>query len=87
MRDLVRASLAAVRSLRQARQPLSGFLLRHGFHYNRPAWTLMHRCWLAGLRFEQPAHNIVLEDCIATIEAAAARRDRLIAQPDAASPD
>ena len=31
MRDLVRARLAAVRSLRQARQQLSGFLLRHGF--------------------------------------------------------
>lgn len=40
----------------------------------------MHRRWLAGLRFEQPAHHIVLEDCIATIEAATARRDRLTAQ-------
>jgi hypothetical protein len=29
--------------LGQARQQLSGFLLRHGHHYNRPAWTLMHR--------------------------------------------
>ena len=67
MRDLSRARLAAVRSLRQARQQLSGFLLRHGFHYNRPAWTQMHRRWLAGLRFEQPAHHIVLEDCMATI--------------------
>ena len=49
IRDLVRARLAAVRTLRQARQQLSGFLLRHGHHYNRPAWTLMHRRWLAGL--------------------------------------
>jgi len=80
VRDLVRARLAAVRSLRQARQQLSGFLLRHGRHYSRPAWTLIHRRWLAGLRFEQPAHHIVLEDCIATIEAATARRDRLTAQ-------
>ena len=80
VRDLVRARLAAVRSLRQARQQLSGFLLRHGCHYGRPAWTKMHRRWLAGLRFEQPAHHIVLEDCIATIEAATARRDRLTAQ-------
>lgn len=39
MRDLVRARLAAVRSLRHARQQLSGFLLRHGHHYHRPAWT------------------------------------------------
>lgn len=43
----------------------------------------MHRRWLAGLRFEQPAHYIVLEDCIATIEAATARRDRLTAQIEA----
>src|SRR5580692_10689512 len=50
IRDLVRARLAAVRSLRQARQQLSGFLLRHGRHYNRPAWTLMHRRWMAGPR-------------------------------------
>jgi transposase len=27
--------------LRQARQKLSSFLLRHGHHYNRPAWTLI----------------------------------------------
>jgi len=83
VRDLVRARLAAVRSLRQARQQLSGFLLRHGRHYNRPAWTLMHRRWLAGLRFDQATHHIVLEDCIATVEAATARRDRLTAQIEA----
>src|ERR1700704_4486876 len=77
IRDLVRARLAAVRSLRQARQQLSGFLLRHGHHYHRPAWTQMHRRWLAGLRFEQPVHHIVLEDCIAAVEAATARRNRL----------
>ena len=32
IRDVVRARQAAVRSLRQARQQLSGFLLRHGRH-------------------------------------------------------
>lgn len=87
MRDLVRARQAAVRALRQARQQLSGFLLRQGHHYNRPAWTQMHRRWLAGLRFEQPAHHLVLEDCIATIEAATARRDRLEASIEAALAD
>src|SRR5204862_8158889 len=86
MRDLVRARLAAVRALRQARQQLSGFLLRHGHHYNRPAWTLMHRRWLAGLRFEHAAHHIVREACIAAIEAATARRDRLAAPIAAARP-
>jgi transposase len=62
IRDLVRARLAAVRTLRQARQQLSGFLLRHGRHYHRPAWTLLHRRWLAGLKFEQAVHHVVLED-------------------------
>ena len=51
-----------MRTLRQARQQLSGFLLRHGRHYRRPAWTQMHRRWLAGLKFEQAVHHIVLED-------------------------
>jgi transposase len=87
IRDLVRARLVAVRSVRQARQQLSGFLLRHGHHYNRPAWTLMHRRWLAGLSFEHAAHYIVLEDCIAAVEAATARRDRLEAHIEAALSD
>jgi transposase len=87
MRDLVRARLAAVRSLRQARQQLSGFLLRHGHHYNRPAWTLLHRRWLAGLRFEQPVHHLVLEDYIAVVEAATERRDRLEARIEVALPE
>ena len=87
IRDLVRARQAAVRTLRQARQQLSGFLLRHGYHYHRPAWTLLHRRWLASLKFEQPVHHIVLEDCIAAIEAATARRDRLEAHIEAALPE
>ena len=87
IRDLVRARQAAVRTLRQARQQLSGFLLRHGYHYHRPARTLLHRRWLASLKFEQPVHHIVLEDCIATIEVAAAQRDRLEAHIEAALPE
>src|SRR5882724_9085423 len=43
MRDLVRARLDAVHSLRRVRQQLSGFLLRQGRHYGRPAWTKLHR--------------------------------------------
>jgi transposase len=87
IRDLVHARLAAVRVVRQARQQLSGFLLRHGHHYNWPAWTLMHRRWLARLKFKQSAHYIVLEDCIAAVEAATARRDRLEAHIEAALSD
>ena len=87
MRDLVRSRLDAVHALRRARQQLSGFLLRQGCHYGRPAWTKLHRRWLAGLNFAQPVHHLVLEDYIATVEAAAARRDRLTAQIEAMLPD
>ena len=83
IRDLVRARLDAVHALRRARQQLSGFLLRQGRHYGRPAWTKLHRRWLAGLKFEQAVHHIVLEDYIAAVEAAQARRDRLTAQIEA----
>ena len=47
----------------------------------------MHRRWLAGLKFELAAHHLVLEDCIAAVEAAAARRDRLEAHIEAMLPD
>src|ERR1700746_1664781 len=87
MRDLVRARLDAVHSLRRARQQLSGFLLRHGCHYGRPAWTKLHRRWLAGLKFEQAIHHLVLEDYVQAVEAAEARRDRLTAQIEAMLPD
>src|SRR5216683_3144872 len=70
-----------------ARQQLSGFLLRQGCHYGRPAWTKLLRRWLAGLKFEQPVHHLVLEDYIQTVEAAEARRDRLTAQIAALLPD
>src|SRR6202011_6267918 len=76
-----------VHSLRRARQQRSGFLLRQGCHYGRPAWTKLHRRWLAGLIFEQAIHHIVLEDYIAAVEAAEARRDRLTAQIGTMLPD
>ena len=76
-----------MRTLRQARQQLSGFLLRHRCHYHRPAWTQLHRRWLASLKFDQAVHHIVLEDCIAAVEAAMARRDRLEAHIEAVLPE
>ena len=63
-----------------AREQPSGFLLRHSCHYGRPAWIKLHRSWLAGLRFEQAVHHLVLEDYVQAVEAAAVHRDRLTAQ-------
>src|SRR5436309_15020954 len=52
-----------------------------------PAWTKLHRRWLAGLKFEHAVHHIVLEDYIQAVEAAEARRNRLTAQIEAMLPD
>jgi transposase len=87
IRDLVRGRTAASRALRQARQQLSSFLLRHGLHYQRTSWTQAHRRWLAGLKFEQAVHYTVLEDCIAAVEVSTARRDRLEQHIEATLPD
>ncbi len=78
MRDLVRARLVAVHAVRRGRQQLSGFLLRHGRAYDgKKAWTRSYRLWLAGLRFEHPAQQIVLQDYIAVVSDAERRRDAL----------
>jgi hypothetical protein len=61
--------------------------LRQRCHYGRPAWTKLHRRWLAGLKFDQAVHHIVLEDYIAAVEVAQIRRDRLTAQIEAMLPD
>ena len=84
IRDLVRARDAAGRSLRRARQQLSGFLLRHDRSYGGgKRWSGPHRRWLAGLKFEHPAQQIVLEDYIDAVEAGERRRAGLTAEIEA----
>ncbi|MBU8541795.1 transposase [Roseomonas tokyonensis] len=73
MRDLVRARAAAVASGKAARQQLLGFLLRHGRRFEGRPWSRTHRAWLAGQRFDHPAGQIVLQDHIDTVDAAAER--------------
>ncbi len=81
MRDLVRTRQAAQTGLARSRQQLQGFLLRHGRIYQgRNPWTRPHRLWLAGLRFEHSAQQIVLQDMMATIEAQELRRRTLETQ-------
>jgi len=58
-----------------------------GCHYGRPAWTKLHRRWLAGLKFDQAVHHIVLEDYIAAVEVTQIRRDRLTAQIETMLPE
>jgi hypothetical protein len=79
MRDLIRARLAAVRTVRTARQQLSAFLLRHERVYpnGRQSWTKAHRGWLADQNFAQPAQQIVLEESIEAVRSGEQRRDRV----------
>lgn len=74
VRDLVRAREAAADDLRRKRQQLLSFLLRHGRIFDgRSHWTMAHRRWLSGQKFEHPAQQVVFQDAIDAIEDAAAR--------------
>ncbi|APO69694.1 IS110 family insertion sequence transposase protein [Rhizobium gallicum] len=78
MRDLVRAREAATDALKQARQQLQSFLLRHGRIYTgRKPWTRAHTRWLACQAFDHPAHQILLAEYCQAIEDAGVRLDRL----------
>lgn len=56
IRDLVRAREAAGDALKQSRQQLQSFLLRHGRVYSgRKPWTRAHTRWLASQAFDHPA--------------------------------
>ena len=89
MCDLVRARATAVRVLAKARQHhLQGFLLRHErIYHGARGWTLAYRRWLATVRFEHPAQQIVLQDYIHAVQEAETRRDRLTQQIDELLPN
>ena len=81
MRDLIRARATAVRVLGKSRQHLQGFLLRHGRIYpGKTGWTGAYRRWLARVRFDHPAQQLVLQDYVHAVEDAEARVARLTSQ-------
>lgn len=81
MRDLIRARATAVRMLGKSRQHLQGFLLRHGRIYpGKTGWTGAYRRWLARVRFDHPAQQLVLQDYVHAVEDAEARVATLTSQ-------
>jgi transposase len=59
MRDLVRARMAAVETLRVHRQQVSALMLRHGRHFPRKTtWGRTYLRWLQEQKFDHPAHQI-----------------------------
>ncbi|CAO3358430.1 Mobile element protein [Azospirillum melinis] len=88
MRDLVRARMLAVEQVRRARQHVQSFLLRHGRVYSgRAPWTAAHRGWLAAIRFDHTAHQIVFQEFIDAVADAERRRDRLTEQVERLLPE
>jgi transposase len=78
VRELVRAREAAMEDLREKRQQLQSFLLRHGRIFSgRKPWTQAHARWLSNLAFEHPAQYLVLREYRQAIEDAGARLERL----------
>ena len=71
IRDLVRCREDMKGIERHARQRLCGFLLRHGQVYGgKSRWTVVHFRWLAQVRLDHPAQQIVLQEYIDTVQAA-----------------
>ena len=88
VRDLVRAREAAGDDLRRKRQQALSFLLRHSRIYRGGGhWTLAHRRWLAGQKFEHAAQQIVFQEGIDAIEDAIQRLRRIEKQLAVIVPD
>lgn len=78
IRDLVRARISAMEMVRRYRQHLQGFLLRHGRTYpGKTHWTKTHVRWIRELKFDQPAHHILIEENLAAIRDSQDRLTRL----------
>ena len=81
MRDLTRLREDATKALRQARQQLNAFLLRHGRRYTDGSkkWTQTFARWLDGLRFDHSVQQVVFAEYVQA-EASAASRVAVIEQ-------
>jgi transposase len=78
MRDLVRARITAMETLKKHRQHLQGFLLRQGRTYpGKCAWTKTHLRWIRECKFDHPAHHILVEESLAVIHDSKERLARI----------
>lgn len=78
VRDVGRARTDASDDLVRAKQRLSSFLLRNGFHYSGKAkWTEAHMRYLRELTLPDQAHKIVLEEYLQAIDTGIERVARL----------
>ncbi len=78
IRDLVRARITAMETVRKFRQQLQGFLLRQGRIYpGKTAWTRTHANWIRTLTFAHPAHYAMVHEHLEAIQEGLERQQRL----------
>ncbi len=78
IRDLVRARIAAMEMVKKYRQHLNAFLLRHGRIYpGKTNWTKSHVHWIRALKFDHPAHHIVITEHLSGMQDSQERLERL----------
>jgi transposase len=68
-RDLLRCRGDIQEDLKRAKQRLLKFLLRKGINYETNRyWTIPHRKWLSGLKFEREFERLTFEEYVAEID-------------------
>lgn len=78
VRDLSRLRETAMQDLKKAKQRMKLFLLRNHIQYSgSDRWGPKHRRWLTELIFPHPAQQIVLQECITTLNERFERLERL----------
>jgi transposase len=87
VRDLIRAREAATKDVRQARQRIQSFLLRHGRRYAGAVWKKKHRVWLANQSFTHPAQQIAFQTYLNAMDQALERKDLIEKQIDTLVPE
>ncbi len=81
LRDLVRAREDAQKALRQSKQQLGAFLLRHNLIFTgRSAWSKAFFNWLTGITMKHRAQQLTLQEYINTVEGCTSRVQRFTEQ-------
>jgi transposase len=79
LRDLARARDDVRANLMRARHRIGKFLLRKELYWNGPTgpWSRKHRIWLAGLRFEDRASEVVFAEYLHDHDVLLTRKEAL----------
>lgn len=88
LRDLMRAREDAKKDLLSARHRLGKMVLRYGLQFlETKNWTVKHRAWLKGLRFDEPYAQQVFDNYLLAIEQIEERLKMLEAHIEEAAAD